>query len=166
MSEIRPAANGCYGVVDLSGWFAACTRILTRSKWSHAFVVLDADNGVILEACPSGSAIGKLSAYMDLPLLFSEPAPQAARTSARLLTGMARSRWTGIKYGYLDIAALGLYYTVHKRPKWLTDLVLNDKRQICSQLTAEWGASYGADWQCGQADPQFVTPGLLGKRLN
>lgn len=161
----RPASSGCYGVVDLRGWFSACIRTLTRSEWSHAFIVLDAANGIILQAQPQGSSIGSLHAYKNLPVLYSEPAPQAASMSPHQLISMAREKWSGIPYNFLDIAELGLFYTLHIRQKWLIGLVANDKRQICSQLTSEWGAAYGADWYCGQADPEFVTPGLLGARL-
>lgn len=156
-------STGCYGVVDLSGWFPWWIRHLTHSRWAHAFIVLDAAAGTILEAKPSGSAIGNLSEYAGFATLFSEPAPQA-RPPADLIAA-AQETWTGIPYGFTDIADLGLWYSFHIRPRWLTDLVLDERRMICSQLAAEWGSCYGADWNCGQPDPQFVTPGLLGKRL-
>lgn len=159
------ASNGCYGVVDLPGWFSACIRTLCRSKWSHAFIVLDAGNGVILQANPEGSATGSLSGYKNLPMLFSEPAPQAASMAPQELISMAQEKWAGIPYGFPTILELGLFYTMHLKPAWLTKLVLDEKEQICSQLVAEWGSAYGADWSCGQADPEFVTPGLLGARL-
>lgn len=158
--------TGCYGVVDLPGWFSWCIRRLTRSEWAHAFIVLNAADGTILEARPGGSAIGNLSQYQGLPLLFSEPAPQAYALSGLELRNTAQESWTGIGYGFADVAALGLWYSLHVRPGMLTRFVLKEHRQICSQLAAEWGSSYGADWTCGQADPQFVTPGLLGARLS
>lgn len=164
-SLTRGPETGCYGVVDLSGWFPFLIRHMTHSPWAHAFIVLNASQGYILEARPSGSAIGNLSEYAGLPMLFSEPAPQAAGAGAIALFADARERWTGIPYGFYDIADLGLWYSLHWKPEWLTRRVLSEKTMICSQLTAEWGAAYGADWSCGQADPQFVTPGMLGARL-
>jgi hypothetical protein len=162
----RPPQTGCYGVVDLSGWFPWCIRHLTRSPWAHAFIVLDDAAGTILEARPSGSAIGNLNQYAGRVMLFSEPAPEAGKAGgASSLILQARESWTGIEYGFADIAELGLWYSLHVRPEWLTKLVLSEQTMICSQLVAEWGSTYGADWNCGQADPQFVTPGLLGARL-
>ena len=165
-SLTRDPSTGGYGVVDLSGWFPWCIRHLTRSQWAHAFIVLDATAGTILEARPSGSAIGNLSQYAGRPKLFSEPAPEAGKAGgAQGLIEQVRETWTGIEYGFADIAELGLWYSVDIRPEWLTKLVISEHRMICSQLVAEWGDTYGADWNCGQADPQFVTPGLLGARL-
>jgi hypothetical protein len=161
----RPQTGG-YGLVDLPGWFPFCIRHLTRSKWAHAFAVLNAADGTILEARPSGSAIGNLSQYQGRQMLFSEPAPQAAQLAPVELWDAARQKWAGIEYGFADVAELGLWYGFHIRPELLTKLVLSEKRMICSQLVAEWGASYGADWNCGQTDPQFVTPGLLSGRLS
>jgi hypothetical protein len=161
----RSPQPGCYGVVDLTGWFPWCIRHLTRSRWAHAFIVLDTA-GAILEARPSGSAIGTLTQYAGRPMLFSEPAPQAATLPPGELAAAAREHWTGHPYGFADILELGIWYTLHFRPRWLTSLVLDDRSMICSQLAAEWGQAYGADWLCGQADPQFVTPGLLGARLS
>ena len=158
--------TGGYGVVDLSGWFPACIKHLTRSRWAHAFIVLNADDGTILEARPAGSAIGNLTQYAGRLMMFSEAAPQAAGLLGPELWDTARKHWTGIPYGFTDIAELGLWYTCHLRPQWLTRLVLSEHHMMCSQLAAEWGQAYGADWTCGQPGPQFVTPGLLGARLS
>lgn len=162
----RGPQTGGYGLVDLDGWFPSCVKYLTRSRWAHAFIVLDARAGAILEARPGGSAIGDLSQYAGQPMLFSEPAPQATGPGPAALRADAISRWTGIPYGFADIAELGIWYSLHIRPGLLTRLVKREHRMMCSQLVAEWGDSYGARWTCGQDDPQFVTPGLLGARLS
>lgn len=163
---LRGPQTGGYGVTDLPGWFPWCIRHLTHSPWAHAFIVLDAAAGIILEANPTGSVIAGIGKYDGRPVLYSEPAPGLPQAPASpALTAQARERWTGIGYGFADVAELGLWYAMHIRLGWLTRLVLDDHRMICSQLVAEWGAAYGADWRCGQPDEQFVTPGMLGARL-
>jgi hypothetical protein len=147
-------------VVDLSGWFPACIRYLTRSRYCHAFVCLG--DGMILEAQPSGSAISPLSKYAGLPMLFSEPAPGYRQDAD---PEQDEKRWLRIPYGFDDILYLGLAYGLHLRPRWLLAEVEREDRMICSQLVAEWGACHGAAWSCGQPSPQLVTPGLLADRI-
>ncbi len=156
--------TGGYGCADIPGAFGWAIRHFTRSRWDHAFVVLDAGEGVILEAWPSGSRIASLSEYEGLPLLWSRDTVPGA--SPARLTALARERFTGIPYGFADIAYLGCVLALHEHPEWLRDLVLGEKRQICSQLVAAFGMACGTDaWCCGQPDPQLVTPGMLGQRI-
>lgn len=159
--------TGCYGIVNLPGWMPWCIRHMTRSIWSHAFIVLDEPSGIILEARPTGSAIGDISQYAGLPMLFSEPAPMVAcgLTTAQGMIQLAAERWTHLGYGFTDIAALGAWYGLHIRIPPVTQLIKDEHRLVCSQLVSEWGDAYGADWLCGQPDPQFVTPGMLADRI-
>jgi len=97
-----------------------------------------------------------------MPVLYSRdtvPDPDAAG-----LTAAARG-FTGIPYGFLDIAYLGAVLALNLHPRWLLDLVLSQRTQICSQLVAQFGMVAGADWQCGEPDPQLVTPGMLASRI-
>jgi hypothetical protein len=151
---------GCYGVVDLPGFFPWMIRLFTRSKYSHAFVYLGF--GLILEAQPNGSRISPLSRYDGLAMRFSEPAPGYTPDPD---AQTAQARWLGIPYGFADIGWLGIDLTTGWRWRWLLDRVRDTRRMICSQLVAAWGAAHGADWSCGQAFAQEVTPGMLAARL-
>lgn len=160
--------SGCYGCVDIPGSnlrdrvMGSAIRMFTHSAYDHAFVVLDADAGVILQADPSGSRLGKLSDYDGMAMVFSEDAVMGGNVAH--LTEKA-ARFTGIPYGYLDIVYLGLSLGAGWRPPWLLHQVLRQDRMICSQLVAAFGVACGArSWQCGQADAQLVTPGMLGER--
>lgn len=155
---------GCYGVVDISSWFGWCIRKLTRSRYDHAFIYLGTSERLILEARPTGSAIGMLDEYKGLPMQFSEPAP--GYTDADGADPFkTEQKWLGIPYGFDDIAYLGLAYSLGWHSDWLLDKVKREDRMICSQLVADWGAAHSANWSCGQPSPQLVTPGLLDSRL-
>ena len=153
-------APGCYGVVDLRGVFPWLIRHFTRSEYSHAFIYLGF--GYILEAQPRGSKISPLSRYDGLPMLFSEPAPGYVADPD---VNKAQAAWLGIEYGFEDIAWLGLDLGLGIKWGWLLDRVRGTPDLICSVLVAEWGSAHGADWSCGQAYLQEVTPGELAARL-
>ena len=168
----RPLTGG-YGVVDIPGWFGWNIRHFTHSRFDHAFVILDADAGTILEARPGGARISNLSEYAGLPMLFSDDAISRPFVSEKWklhpsphqLTNMAEQRYVSVGYGYLDIVLLGLEVTFRYTPRWLDRYVLDEHRMICSQLVADFGRRYLMDWNCGQSSPQFVTPGLLARRI-
>lgn len=154
--------TGGYGVVDIPGWFGWNIRLFTRSPFSHAFIVLDAVNGIILEARPEGARLSNLSEYAGLRTEFSADRVDA---SVADLHRMAAA-YVGIGYGYLDIVLLGLVLTLRWKPRWLLTRVLDQHRMICSQLVAQFGAANGQPgWMCGQPDPQLVTPGMLAARI-
>ena len=136
-------------------------QIFTRSRYNHAFVILDAEKGTILEAQPSGSRINNISEYAGCPMVFSPDVVLGGNLDALAIAGEG---FTGIPYGFLDILYIGLA-TLGFRWKWLLNRVIHSPDEICSQLVAQFGVAYGAkSWQCGQADPQLVTPAMLAKR--
>jgi hypothetical protein len=160
--------SGGYGCVDIRGgslgsaFMGSAIRLFTHSAYDHAFIILDAQAGTILEAQPEGSHIGNLSQYEGLEMIFSPDSVLGGNVGK---LAMAAEPFTGIPYGFLDIVYLGLSLGVHWRPQWLLDRVLKSKDMICSQLVAQFGVKYGANsWKCGQADPQLVTPGMLALR--
>lgn len=162
MSLSTLPTNGCYGCVDIPDAFGFAIRHFTHSKFSHAFVVIDANAGTILEAQPKGSRIGNLSEYYGLPMVFSSDA--VAGGNLGRLTKLAPS-YVGIPYGFLDIFYLGLALGPGWRPGWLLEAVEDTHTMICSQLVAAFGVRCGANsWMCGQPDAQLVTPGMLAAR--
>jgi hypothetical protein len=153
---------GCVDIPDIMGWFI---RRLTHSKYSHAFIVLDGTPGkeIILEARPSGSKIKSLSEYHGDQMVFSKDHIDA---SPEDLIDYAARHYLDIPYGFDDILLLGLVESVGMEdvPQFMVNHVLSEKRQICSQMVAQFGADYGMDWLCGKPDPQLVVPGDLAER--
>lgn len=160
--------TGGYGCVDTGGFFSQCIRTMTHSQYSHAFIVLDATVGTILEAEPKGARISNLTEYVDHKITFSDDAVKATPDQIKKLS----DRLVGTPYGFLDIAYLGIAltegWTPSQRPprglNWLLDSVLDDKTMICSQMVAYFGACFKSNWNCGQPDDQLVTPGMLAVR--
>lgn len=119
----------------------------------------------MLEAHPLGSRIRSLSEYAGLEIIFSEDSIDAEPNE--LLDYATRvKKYVGVPYGYSDILLLAWVLTagLGSVPQFVVNRVVSEKRMICSQLVAQFGADFGMDWQCGQADPQLVTPGMLAQR--
>jgi hypothetical protein len=144
------------------GWLI---RKVTRSDYSHAFIVLDGYPGheIILEAEPTGARITRLSKYAGLKMVES---PDKIGISDQRMIDLAISTYVEVPYGFADIGLLGLKLTSQWVPGWVTRWVVSMKTMICSQLVAQFGADFGVDWSCGQPDPQLVTPGMLAKRAS
>jgi hypothetical protein len=152
--------TGGYACVDTSGQWGLAVRFFTRSIYDHCFIIINAELGVILEADPGGARLSVLDRYKGCKIACSTDVIPAASPRSLIL---AAKKFVGIPYGFLDIAYLGLELNGIK-PKWLLHEVLRTDQMICSQLVAQFGADSGVDWRCGQADPQFVTPGMLAQR--
>jgi hypothetical protein len=158
--------TGGYGCVDISSPFGYAIRKFTRSEYDHAFMILDASDGTILEAQPKGARISNISEYSGMPMVFSDD--QCSLLPSVLKA--AAQHYVGIPYGFLDIMYLGLEITTRDhRPDgpvddWLLKRVCDTRRMICSQLVAQFGKQFSTDWTCGAPDPQLVTPGMLAAR--
>lgn len=162
-ADLRP---GDYGVVRTTGFIAWCIRVLTRSAFDHAFIVIGADgNGDydIVEAEPSGARYAKLSEYADYTVLFNTGEPLTDAQRAAIVN--AAHDLVGTPYGFLDIVRLGLMLTIRRAPKWLTERADAERAIICSQLVAMCGHTAGVDWLCGQSTTAMVTPGMLARRI-
>lgn len=120
--------------------------------------------GSILEAQPLGAQIDNISKYDALPMSFSPDRiePPCLECFAPLL--LHAESYSGIGYGFLDIALLAVKLQFHHTPEPLTHFVLDSRRMICSQLVAQFALDYGVDWCCGQSHAAYVTPGLLAER--
>jgi hypothetical protein len=161
----RPKPGG-YGCVDTgSGFFPGAIKLLTRSAYDHAFVVLD-DDGTILEAEPNGARIGHLSEYARREMIFSVDTVVGGQVSLADAITFAETL-VGVPYGFSDILYLGMELTVgpERATRWLLNQVLDEHTMICSQLVAHFGAHFMADWNCGQKYDQLVTPGMLASRI-
>ena len=159
---INTPISGGYGCVDTRGFIGEEIRIFTRSHYSHSFMILNAAEGTILEAQPKGSKISNIHEYDGLDMIFSTDAVLGGNVTALM---QAAQMFTGIPYGFLDIAYLGLELATGWQWKWLLDRVLSEDRMICSQLVAAFGVKYMANsWKCGQEYAQLVTPGMLATR--
>jgi len=160
---INKPLTGGYGCVDTgSNFFSQAIKVLTRSNYSHAFIVLDADSGEILEAEPEGARISNLSEYAHRELIFSKDAVKPSDAAEIMIEA---EKLKGTPYGFTDILYLGLELGPGWRPKWLLDQVLDERNMICSQMVAYFGHEFGTDWNCGQPDAQLVTPGMLAARI-
>lgn len=154
--------TGGYACVDNPGFVPGSIRLLTRSQYSHAFIVVDAVQGTTFEAFPDGAHYGNLGRYYDRPIIYSKDAVKATPEEIT----QACDKIKGTPYGFLDIAYLGMALSVGWKPQWLLERVLTEKRMICSQLVAYFGKQFGSNWTCGQPDPQLVTPGMLAARID
>ena len=160
---INPPINGGYGCVDIPGFNGDMIRLFTRSKYSHAYIVLDAKKDLVLEAGKDGAKITTaLYNYRRMDSIHSTDAVLGGSTTALM---QAAQMYVGIPYGFLDIAYLGLELGPGWRPQWLLNEVLREDAMICSQLVAAFGVRYLANsWKCGAEYAQLVTPGMLAER--
>lgn len=152
---------GTYACVRTGGFYAWLIRVGTRSKYNHAFLVVD-EYGGIIEADPGGARRAMLADYRADAIVFDVNEPitdeQRARVVAKATTLL------GTPYGWTDIARLALRCAGVKW-RWLTAAADNERAMICSQLVAACGEAAGLDWDCGRDNPAAVTPGDLASRL-
>lgn len=164
---INKPITGGYGCVDTgTGFFSTAIKILTRSSVSHAFLVLNAESGDILEAEPNGTRKGNwMKEYSNRELIFSKDTVLSKDVSLSQMMAFADSL-VGIPYGFTDIVYLGMELTlgIEHTPNWLFQQVLDERTMICSQEVAHFGAHFGLNWNCGQRYDQLVTPGMLASR--
>lgn len=156
-----PDLTGRYGVVATgTSLVELAIDWADRSVFCHAFVVTDADGGLV-EAMPEGVRLGHLAEYAHCPIMFNtgeEMTPTQLEQVARTARG-----YVGRKYGWSDIVRLALA-KLDVRIPWLDRHVATDSDVICSELVAEVGLAAGLDWSCGQRNLADVTPGLLAAR--
>jgi hypothetical protein len=148
---------GDYGVVRTGGIIARLIRLVTRSRYNHAFVIVS-NAGWIIESARKGARRSDLSAYANEDVLFSHECLDATQRS-EVVTQAWRS--LHVPYGFADVVWLGL---AQYGLKWRKAI---DKRDdlVCSQLVA---VCYEAAGIRLSADPECttdVTPGDLARRI-
>lgn len=152
---------GSYGCVRTSGWQAWFIRVGTRSKFNHAFIVMDTA-GRIIEADPGGARWAHISDYGNDPKVFDDGEQLTLQQRQQV---MAKAQvLLGTPYGWLDIVCLAAR-CLGLRWQWLTRRADDEKAMICSQLVAVCGEAAGVNWLCGREAPAEVTPGDLADRL-
>lgn len=164
---------GDYGVQRGNSLAAWAIKIATRSKFSHAFVVVR--DGYVVEARASGAVCRPLGVR---DAIYSSDAIDPSSDERHDIVDYAM-HLVGTPYGWLDIVSIGLLqYGI--RPKCVRDRVQRTDQLICSQLVdlanegpPEFvGAVPGSTVQLAHgvhlfADgrlPMDVTPGDLAKR--
>lgn len=155
---------GSYGVVSHSqGTISAGIRLITRSRYSHAFVVIS--DTEVIESAARGAILSPLAKYTGRPagqIAYNddEPIPDGMRSDIA-----DHARWfAGTPYGYVDIAAV-LLASLGLRWKWLARIVDNQHRMICSQLADFAYQEAGVQLFDDGRLPQNVVPGDLVDRL-
>jgi len=153
--------NGDYGLSKTKGLlgFLISFGQLTigdASRYQHAFVVVDVENDLVIEARPGGAGYQKLSTYEGRAAYSHIPLTDIQRE--RIVA--AAKTCIGVKYNWLDYLALALLH-LGIRPKWLTKFVSRKDRMICSQLVDEVYYRARIHLFTDGRFPQDVTPGDL-----
>ncbi len=119
------------------------------AKYNHAFMCAD-EQGVIIEANPSGVAVDHISKYAGVDVVFKRP-PYAVGAAAIAVRAM-RS-YVGERYGFLTIACVALSMLTGSRLRFGIA-----GTEICSGACAD--ALTRANIDCGP-DPTYDTPADL-----
>jgi len=148
---------GDYGVERTRGFTAWAIRVATRSKFSHAFVVVR--DGYVVEARGKGAVRRPLG---DRDAIYSSGAIELTPYERQRIVNDAE-HLVGTPYGWLDIVSIGLLqYGI--RPKWVRDRVKRTDQLICSQLVDLADGKAGVHLFADSRLPMDVTPGDLAKR--
>lgn len=131
----------------------AAIRLGTRSRFNHVRLVITATGGTV-EAQPEGAVRGRVRAgdLVVRPPLTSEQQARIPAVGASL---------TGIPYGFLDVAALGLAQFGVTLPS-VTRRIERPDRLFCSQLYDYALFLAGVHLFDDGRVPQDVSPGDLG----
>jgi hypothetical protein len=124
---------GSIGVVATGGIIGWGIRLLTFSRYNHAFIVGPA--GLLVEAQPGGARLGHVSMYPTAKYNTHTVIPDETRLAiweTALAFAQARNG-KGIGYGWLDDLALGLrFFGVWS--KWIANRIARQDRLQCAQL--------------------------------
>lgn len=152
---------GRYFVVKTRGFVPFWIRLLTRSRYDHAGIIVNTA-GDTVEAEPTGALIGNIGAYAGLPLLVDTA---ESMTDAQRDAVIAAARgYINTPYAFLDIVRLALA-SLGIRWRWLTAEADAENAMVCSTLVAAVGLKAGlVGWLCGEAAPSLVRPADLAKR--
>lgn len=131
------AEPGQFGLSIIGGhvgrlvWFGQVI-VGDRSRWTHAFLVLDDET--VVEAMPAGARLAPLEPYRKMAdagrAVFSDLKLTKGQVAAVVLTGR---EFVGTPYSFFDYVSLSLE-RLHIRPVWVQRRVESSGRMICSQL--------------------------------
>jgi hypothetical protein len=169
MSDRRPFTarqpqTGDYGLTQIGGllgFLVGVGQVLIGdgARFTHAYVITDADAGIAVEARPGGAG------YVNYPEVW-----ETRRTPAyshldltdqqREAIAAAADTVVGVGYNWLDYLALVLdHWGIH--PAWLHAYIARTDRLICSQLVDVVYHRAGIDLFDDGRNPGDVTPGDL-----
>lgn len=145
---------GDFFVAAGKGPVGAGIRLFTRSRWTHAGMVVETD-GATVEALRDGAAYSHVRPGY---VICSPPLSGAQRVAAaRVARGLLHT-----PYGAADIAALALL-TTGIRWGWLQRKVAASDSMICSQLVDEVYRAAGFPLFADGRPAAMVTPAALGE---
>lgn len=155
--------NGDYGLTQIVGYVGVLVGIGQvligdGSRFTHAFVVVDAELGLAVEARASGArVVDYRKVYGSRDTVFSH---MELTDEQRQKIVAAAEAMVGRGYGWGDYVALALAHRGF-RPKWLVRYIGNSDRLICSQLVDYDYLLAGVHLFNDGRMPQDVTPGDL-----
>lgn len=155
--------NGDYGLTQISGLvglFVGLGQVLIGdgSRFTHAFLIVDAELGLAVEARPSGARVVHYrTQYGDREKVYSH---LELTDQQRAHIVAAAESMVGRKYNWLDYLALTLAHW-GVRPGWVVRRIETTTRLICSQLVDEAYRQAGVHLFDDGRLPQDVTPGDL-----
>ncbi|MGZ4556081.1 MAG: hypothetical protein ACXVXZ_10125 [Mycobacteriaceae bacterium] len=146
---------GAFGVSATSGWKAWVIRAVTRSAVNHAFVYVG--NGQIVEANPSGAAVGNVDEYPHA--IWSH---MTLTTQQRHAIANAADTLVGTPYSWVDDACIGLadLFGWHV-PEPVRARLSRRSRLMCSQLVDVAYSKAGVHLFPDGRIPGDVSPGDL-----
>ena len=146
---------GAFGVTATSGWKAWVIRAVTRSDVNHAFVYVG--DGRIVEANPSGAAVGNVDEYPHA--IWSH---MALTTQQRHAIANAADTLVGTPYSWVDDACIGLadLFGWHV-PEPVRARLSGRSRLMCSQLVDVAYSKAGVHLFPDGRIPGDVSPGDL-----
>lgn len=149
---------GDFGVTRTSGFGSWVIRVVTRSKYNHAFVVVD--DYRVIEAEPHGARYNRLSAYPDavfssFPLTDAQRAGIVAWAIAHL----------GTPYSWLDDLEIGMVDLFGWAPAWMRRRLRSIATMECAQyVDADYAANGWEIFDDGRP-AGGVSPGDLAKAI-
>jgi uncharacterized protein YycO len=155
---------GSFGVTATKGIIPWAIRLLTFSRYNHAFIV--GPRGIIVEAQPGGARFSHVSRYPKAKYNLHTVLPLSTREKIwDVAVGFTQANGgKGVPYNWVDDAALGLRFfglwfpTINKR-------ISRADRLQCAQLVDRAYTLAGITLFDDGRLPMAVDPGDLGDIL-
>lgn len=133
MAKGTPPPVGSIGVVGTRSIVGWGIRLLTFSRYNHAFIV--GPGGILVEAQPGGARLGHISMYPTARYNSDVVIPDSTRLAIwETALGFAQANnGKGIGYNWLDDIALGLRFFGFWSD-WIAERISRTDRLQCAQL--------------------------------